>query len=90
MINSRYRKDAEISEFVASRDLKKLCEAGMLEPRGEKRARTYVASAELRQLRQSVRIKRPLEDPYEILMKRGGQAAVGEIADAPVPRLPGL
>ena len=37
--NARYRKDADITDFTASRDLKRMSEAGLLDPRGEKRAR---------------------------------------------------
>jgi len=65
--NTRYRGDTEVTEFVASRDLKKLCEANLLEPLGEKRGRTYRAAKELRELRRSSSIVRPLEDPYLLI-----------------------
>lgn len=45
----------EVSEAVASRDLRALVGAGLLEARGEKRGRFYVASSELRAMRDSVR-----------------------------------
>ena len=67
--NARYRKDADITDFTASRDLKRMSEAGLLEPRGEKRARTYVAAAPLVELRRQNRIQRPLEDPYEVVRR---------------------
>lgn len=37
--NPRYRTDAEVGEYMATRDLKALCDAGLLEPIGEKRGR---------------------------------------------------
>src|SRR5262249_803355 len=50
--NSSYRKFANISENLASRDLKQLVDANLLVPSGEKRGRVYVASKELQELRQ--------------------------------------
>ena len=43
VINSRYRKENKISEVVASRDLRELCDMGLLIPIGEKRGRYYLA-----------------------------------------------
>jgi len=45
--NSVYQQHAELSEYAGGRDLKRLVEVGLLEPRGEKRGRHYVASPEL-------------------------------------------
>jgi Fic family protein len=42
--NATYRKAAEISENLASRDLKLLTDAGLLVPEGERRGRYYRAS----------------------------------------------
>ena len=39
--NASYRASADVSELVASRDLRTLVEAGLLEPRGERRGRFY-------------------------------------------------
>ena len=85
--NSRYRNDADITDYTATRDLKKLSDAGLLEPRGEKRNRTYVAAPEITALRNATRIKRPLEDPYEIVGRRRRSAAQSEEETA---RLPGI
>jgi Fic family protein len=54
--NSTYRAAAidEMSERVASRDLKQLVEAGLLEPQGEKRHRFYVGTPVLRAMRQAI------------------------------------
>ncbi len=70
VINSRYRKDAEISEYVASRDLRRLCELNLLEPRGERRGRVYSAANELQKLRGSIRIKKVVENPYKLTERR--------------------
>jgi Fic family protein len=67
--NARYRKDADITDFTASRDLKRMSEMGFLDPRGEKRGRAYVAAAPLVELRRQNRIQRPLEDPYEVVRR---------------------
>lgn len=63
--NATYRPIAEISEGLASRDLKVLVEQGLLVPSGEKRGRFYVASELLSSLRAQTRETRKLEDPYE-------------------------
>lgn len=57
-----------ISEGVASRDLRALVEVGLLESRGEKRGRHYLASGELRELRLAVLRSRDPQhdvDPFE-------------------------
>ena len=64
--NATYRELADVSESIAGRDLKALVRAGLLEPRGEHRARHYVAAPRLRAIDESVRQKRrPVEDPYD-------------------------
>ena len=45
--NSVYQQHAELSEYAGGRDLKKLVEVGLLEPRGEKRGRYYVGTPHL-------------------------------------------
>jgi Fic family protein len=65
--NPRYRTDAEVGEYMASRDLKALCEAGLFEPIGEKRGRFYRRTGVLEQMRNSVRLRRPLENPYDLI-----------------------
>jgi Fic family protein len=83
--NARYRADAEVTELSSTRDLKRLSEAGLLIPSGEKRGRIYRASETLTNLRQDVRMPRPLENPYELVERRLRK----ERARAE-PRLPGL
>lgn len=38
--NGRYRKDHQLSDVVASRDLKRMCDLGLPAPVGEKRGAT--------------------------------------------------
>jgi Fic family protein len=80
--NARYRKDADVTDFTASRDLKKMSEAGLLDPRGEKRARHYVAAVPLAEAWRQSRIRRPLEDPYEVVRREpaGLGAAVAALS----------
>jgi len=82
LTNIRYRAESELTEFGASRDLRRLCEVGLLDPKGERRGRIYFAAKPLVDLRNSVRRKKPLEDPYDLVAKR--RQARQE------PRLPGL
>lgn len=65
--NSDYREAAGVTDVVASRDLARLVEAGLLAARGERRGRLYVAAPRLSELEGSIRIARkPPEDPFEI------------------------
>ena len=77
--NYRYRSDNEISGVVASRDLRKLCEHGLLTPVGERRGRYYIASDFIKQIREEARDKRIAGDPYE-LIKADSQPALPGIA----------
>jgi Fic family protein len=85
LTNARYRGDAEVTELVASRDLKRLCEAGLLVALGEKRGRVYRAALPLTEARAATRMPRPMEDPYELVTRRLRRLAAEE-----TPRLPGL
>ena len=62
--NVRHRADGEISELVASRDLRRMCDIGLLLPFGEKRGRFYGASEELLSARAATRAPKQLIDPY--------------------------
>jgi Fic family protein len=64
--NATYRKSAEVSDFVASRDFKLLVDLGLLVTDGEKRGRGYRASPAIRQVWESTREPRvPLDDPFD-------------------------
>ncbi|MDG4792838.1 Fic family protein [Micromonospora sp. WMMD1082] len=76
-----YIKLAQVEERTASRDLARLAEHGLLEARGERRGRHYVAGAVLEQVRQRIRQQRaPIEDPYvgmPVVLATKAAAAVG-------------
>jgi Fic family protein len=60
-----YIKLAGIEERTATRDLARLTDEGLLEPRGERRGRHYVAGEELHRVRERSRQqRRELNDPY--------------------------
>lgn len=64
--NSSYRVSADISNNLASRDLKELVDAGLLIPEGEKRGRHYVASEKIIKIRSENRLPKGDDDPFEI------------------------
>ncbi len=63
--NSSYRASADISNNLASRDLKNLVDAGLLEARGERRGRHYVASGSVRAIREEIRLPKLSDDPFD-------------------------
>lgn len=65
--NARYQENAEVTPFIAQRDLRQLSDLGLLEPRGATRARHYVPGRELLDARKKVRISRPHRDPYDVV-----------------------
>jgi Fic family protein len=67
--NASYRASADVSELVASRDLRTLVEAGLLEPRGERRGRFYVRGQPLADIDETIRGRRPAkteDDPFTL------------------------
>jgi Fic family protein len=71
--NNRYREENDISDAVAGRDLRRLCELEWLEPVGEKRGRFYVASRKLLAIPQKTRENRRAGDPYELVRQKTDQ-----------------
>ena len=71
MRNASYRavtRDSsgeEISDLTASRDLRAMVDAGLLTPVGEKRGRYYLATAEIKAFRETVRRERPPREEYD-------------------------
>jgi Fic family protein len=66
--NASYRSLADVDEALASRDLKALVEAGLLEAIGERRGRHYVASETVKAMELAIRLERkPLDDPFELV-----------------------
>ena len=67
--NQGYRTEAAVSEQVASRDLRQLVGAGLLEAHGERRGRFYLRSRRLAELDEEIRRRRPpktSEDPFAL------------------------
>lgn len=77
--NHKYRADHGISDVVASRDLKRLCETGWLEPVGEKRGRYYIASAGLRAIRRQFRDAARAPNPYDIIKDHRGDSSNSQL-----------
>lgn len=63
--NAIYRKGAEISENLASRDLKTLVDHGLLDAKGENRGRYYDSSPKLERLRRACYEPFLATDPFE-------------------------
>lgn len=62
--NSTYRPVAEVSENLASHDLKALVNLEFLKAEGERRGRYYIATPTLKQIRERFREPRSEEDPF--------------------------
>lgn len=66
--NPTYRRAAEITDNLASKDLKALVDQGLLELHGEKRGRYYVASGLVASIgKASETANKRIPDPYEQL-----------------------
>ena len=63
--NASYRSVAEVTAQTASRDLGKLVEHDLLEPRGEKRGRFYGAAEWVRGLREEMAEPKIIADPFD-------------------------
>lgn len=72
--NQRHRSENDISEVVASRDLKHLCDLKLLKPIGEKRGRYYVAGDEILKLRQKFSDPSKAANPYEMVKSKSKSA----------------
>lgn len=77
LTNARYQEDANVSGHIANRDLRMLADIGLLDAKGETRARRYLAGAQLVEARQRVRINRPLRSPYDIVREAADEAEKG-------------
>lgn len=69
-----------ISELTASRDLKAMVDAGLLEPIGERRGRFYVGPSQLRALHEEIRDARPPREEYDpfVVAQESLQLSLGE------------
>ena len=64
--NSSYRVSADVSNNLASRDLKMLVDAGFLIADGEKRGRFYVAGPIVEEIRRRFRLPKGVDDPFAL------------------------
>jgi len=71
--NASYRVSADISNNLASRDLRALVDAELLVPEGERRGRHYMPSVQVAELRQRHRLPRGIDDPF-----KDGAAAIAQ------------
>lgn len=62
--NASYRISADISNNLASRDLKALVDVGLLIPKGERRGRHYIASPQVMAIRDRHRLPKGVDDPF--------------------------
>ena len=62
--NASYRVSADISVNLASRDLKELADAGLLDAQGERRGRRYTAGNDVIAIRERHRLPRDDTDPF--------------------------
>jgi len=77
--NSSYRVSADVSNNLASRDLKMLVDADLLVSEGEKRGRFYRASPTVAEIRRTLRLPRQVDDPFDPagqLQNSPGQASL--------------
>lgn len=74
----RYQEDAGVTAGIAQRDLRWLAGQGLLVAKGETKARRYLPGPDLAALRAAARIRRALQDPYEVV-----RAASAGQADLP-------
>ena len=66
----RYQQENQVSDVVASRDLRRLCDLGLLEPVGEKRGRHYIGAKPLKEIyARSQQARTRVGDPYELVRK---------------------
>lgn len=65
--SAHYRRLADVSKIVASRDLRALVQAGLLMATGERRGRLYSASESIRDIAKRIRGEEPgqIPDPFE-------------------------
>ncbi|GAA0541891.1 Fic family protein [Rhizomicrobium palustre] len=68
----RYQSENGVSDVVASRDLRRLCDLGLLEAVGEKRGRYYLSGEPLKQIQARVRLGGgTTPNPYDLVQETG-------------------
>lgn len=66
----RYREKNDLSDVVASRDLRKLSDLGLLVPHGEKRGRFYTGAQILKDIAARHKVSTRADDPYVLVRKK--------------------
>lgn len=74
--NEAYRRDADVSQVVASRDLRELVDAELLVAHGEKRGRYYAAGAWIKALRAQFTDNSPIPTPFDLLKQQRNQTSL--------------
>jgi Fic family protein len=72
--NPVYRRESDVSAQIAKRDLKILVTNGLLEAKGEKRGRYYIASKSLSGLYEQSKVDRRIRDPFLTLEEEAQSA----------------
>jgi hypothetical protein len=72
--NSTYRKQADISNQVAKKDLGNLFNLGFFVAKGERRGRYYQASDVLKEIRSRTRVEKTRLDPFLEIEREQGNA----------------
>ena len=76
--SARYQEENQVSDVVASRDLRKLSELGFLAPVGEKRGRYYLAGDPLKEIYRKARINDVrAANPYDLVRNRNQMTLPG-------------
>ncbi len=74
--NASYRVSADISNNLASRDLKALTDAKLLKAEGERRGRYYLAGDTVMAIRNRHRLPKGVDDPFEDQELLSGQPSL--------------
>ncbi len=70
-----YREELGLSDVVASRDLRRLCDEELLVPHGEKRGRYYTGSKMLHAIAAATKFIGRADDPYNLVRREQEAAA---------------
>lgn len=81
--NSTYRKQTNITNESASKDLRTLVEAGLLVPKGERKGRYYEASDAVIDLARRAYVPKNARDPFELVAQGAAKAAQPELPGMP-------
>ncbi len=66
----RYREENDISDVVASRDLRKMSDIELLVPHGERRGRFYLGAKILRKIAANHKVSGRAADPYDLVRQK--------------------